>query len=358
MSELEVSGQNLKELGKEVLTDKLTKIDASDNALTVLGAEIGACTALEELLLFANQLKVLPKELGSLANLRVLNLFNNKLMKLPVEVGTLSNLEEVNLAANKLMMLPDAALASWSKVTILSMNDNNLVRLGSLAPLKALTELRLFSNNLEEMPTFCEDCPVEIIEIHKNRIATIPDNYFSTTPSLKRVIVSNNMLTTVPPSISKCTQLQQLQASDCKISSLPEGVEWPPTLETVFLQGNEGLAALPAELAKLPNIKRCNLGAAGPVSIVAALQDLALEKPDGIFWDSAGKMIKPEDRPKKAAAPAKEKSKSKEAPRAASPGKPKPAGSGNGSGSARGASPKRAASPPKKAGGGAKAKPK
>jgi len=255
------------------------------------------------------------------------------------------------------MMLPDAAMASWSKVSILSMNDNNLVRLGSLAPLKALTELRLFSNNLEEMPTFSEACPIEVLEIHKNRIATIPDDYFLTTPSLKRIILTNNLLTTMPPSITKCSELQQLQVADCKLTSLPEGLVWPVTLETVFLQGNEGLSSVPAELAKLPNIKRCNLGAAGPASIVSALQSLALDKPDGIFWDAQGKMIKPEDRPKKAASPVKEKSKAKEPARAASPGKAKPGGSGNGSGSARGASPKRGASPPKKAGG-AKPKPK
>ena len=138
----------------------------------------------------------------------------------------------MNIAANKLMMIPDAAVASWAKVGILSLNDNNLVRLGSLEPLKALTELRIFSNNLEAMPTLCDNCPVEVrttpphpriplvappprtlppsfppprqspvclhcpalgdkwhhplpqvFEIHKNRIETIEDDYFKKTPS-------------------------------------------------------------------------------------------------------------------------------------------------------------------------------
>jgi len=311
----------------------------------VLPAEIGNCEKLEELLLFANSLKVLPKELGKLPKLRVLNLFNNKVMKLPIEVGGLSALEEVNIAANKLMMIPDPAMANWASVTILSLNDNNLVRLGSLEPLKALQELRLFANNLEAMPTLCEGCPIEVMEVHKNRIETIEDDYFKKTPKLKRIIISNNALAAVPPSICDCAELQQLQAADNKLTSLPSGKPWPATLETIFLQGNAGLTALPSELAKLSSLKRCNIGAAGPADLIEKLQDISLEKPDGIFWDPEGKMIKPEDRPK----PKKQDSRGK---RSNSPGKARP-----GNSSARGSSPKRGASPGKRAASPGKSRP-
>eukprot|EP00966_Prymnesium_polylepis_P334620 7389990-Prymnesium_polylepis.1 len=173
----------------------------------------------------------------------------------PAQVGGLSALEEVNIAANKLMMIPDPAMANWASVTILSLNDNNLVRLGSLEPLKALQELRLFANNLEAMPTLCEGCPIEVMEVHKNRIETIEDDYFKKTPKLKRIIISNNALAAVPPSICDCAELQQLQAADNKLTSLPSGKPWPATLETIFLQGNAGLTALPSELAKLSSLK-------------------------------------------------------------------------------------------------------
>ena len=274
---------------------------------------------------------------------------------------------QVNLAANKLMMLPDAAMAGWAKVSILSLNDNNLVRLGSLEPLKALTELRIFSNNLEDMPTLCEECPIEVLEIHKNRISAIPEDYFGRTPALRRIILSNNMLSTLPASIGKCSQLLSLQVSDCKLEKLPSGIVWPLTLETVFLQGNEGLTELPAELAKLPAIKRCNLGSASTASVTAELMSLTLDKPDGIFWDREGKMLKPEDKPKKEKPKEKEKTKGGGKPsvsggRPASPKGGRPASSSGGKvstggSSARGGSPKRAGSPARKAGG-AKPKPK
>ena len=110
-------------------------LDVSDNRLAALPDELGACSSLEELLLYKNQLKKLPNSLGQLSNLRVLNAFNNKLMTFPATLGALSSLEEVNAAANKLAVISDASVAGWTNVRVVNLYDNNLVRVGSLAPL-------------------------------------------------------------------------------------------------------------------------------------------------------------------------------------------------------------------------------
>lgn len=234
---------------------KLTELDANGNALTVLPAEISKCEALEKLLVYANQLKELPATLPP--NITELNLFNNKLKKLPPSIGQLTELEEVNLAANKLMMTTDAMFASWSKVTVLNMYDNNLVRFGSLAPLASLQELRLNNNNLEEMPTLGTHPALTIIEIHKNRLSTIPDDYFEKTPALERLSLWGNMLTALPASLCRCSSLVGVQAQDNKIASLPSG-SWPTTLETLFVQQNP-LTTLPAELGACSALKRVNV---------------------------------------------------------------------------------------------------
>ena len=52
----------------------------------------------------------------------------------------------MNAAANQLMMLTDDHFSAWGSVQTLTLNDNRLVRLGSLAPLTNLCELRLFAN--------------------------------------------------------------------------------------------------------------------------------------------------------------------------------------------------------------------
>ena len=85
-----------------------------------------------------------------------------------------------------MMMVPDPAFAALSSLKILSLNDNRLVRLGSLAPCAALEELRVYNNNLEEMPVIgkCEN--LTIIEINNNRVTKIPSDYFANTPALER----------------------------------------------------------------------------------------------------------------------------------------------------------------------------
>ena len=130
-----------------------------------------SAASLTQLDLYANKIKEIPTGvLGQIKGLKILNAFNNVIKKLPPDVGGLAELEEVNFAANKLMMIDDAKFLSWSAVSVLNLYDNNLVRMGSLEPLKALTELRISGNNLEEMPVLCDNCPITIYEIHKNRI--------------------------------------------------------------------------------------------------------------------------------------------------------------------------------------------
>lgn len=273
---------------------KLEKLDANSCGLTTVPAEIANCQALEELLLFANKIKELPKELGQLTSLTTINVFNNQVKKMPPECGTLANLEEVNCAANKMMMLTDAHFTAWANVKILSLYDNNLVRMGSLAPLESLEELRISGNNLEEMPTLSSHKHLSVYEIHKNRIASIPDDYFTATPALQRLSVWGNMLTALPPSLTGLQGLVGVQAQDNKIQTLPAGT-WPKKLETLFLQNNP-VSSLPASLGDdCKSLKRVNLTKLtldGPALEVAGkIQSQCLSDKDGLFWGTDGKRL-------------------------------------------------------------------
>jgi len=210
---------------------------------------------------------------------------------LPDEIGTLTELVEVNLAANKLAMLKDAIFASWSKVTVLNINDNNLSSVGSLAPLVALEELRLYGNQLSAVPTLGEQMPaLKIFEIHKNRLADPPDSYFNATPALERLSIWGNLLTTLPTSLCGLSQLVGVQAQSNPITSLPEG-PWPATLETVFLQELK-LTALPSSLMKC-GLKRVNItGVQCDDDLAKQMEALVLAKPDAIFWDRSGKQTR------------------------------------------------------------------
>jgi len=311
-TELDVSERNLAELDLNELVSHLQKIVASDNKLTALPKEIGncseltsldvsgnelttlpeeisSCSALEELLCYKNQIKALPEALDGkhMPKLTTLNLFNNKLRKLPNPLGTLSTLEEVNVAANKLMMVDAIAMAGWTNVKILNMYDNNLVRFGSCEPLVSLTEVRLYGNNLEEMPVFSSVPELEILEMHKNRVASVPDDYFKAMPQLKRLVLSNNQLTSLPESIGSCTELKQLQLQENKLTSL---ASLPSSLETLFVQQNAELTSLPEGLSECAKMLRCNLGGTKiPTGGVCdTLKKVCTSQKGGVYWAPDG----------------------------------------------------------------------
>ena len=292
--ELDVSGSTgLTDLVNVGTYSKLTKLDANSCALTGLPSEIEACTALEELLVYANKIKDVPKEVGKCEALTTLNFFNNQIKKLPVEIGALSNLDEVNVAANKLMMLTDAHFtASWASVKILNLYDNNLVRMGSLAPLTGLEELRINGNNLEDLPTLSTHSKLKILEMHKNRFASAADDYFKATPALERLRIDGNMLKALPSSLLACGGLTILWAQENQLESLPAGA-WPTKLETLFLQSNESLTSLTPELKEAKALKRVNVTGLkldeASMAIMKDVRMMCLTADGGMFWTVDGK---------------------------------------------------------------------
>jgi len=283
---MDISEKGLTEL--PAIKPGTTKVDASDNAITEVKADIAGATDLEELLLFKNKIKTLDKAIGSLGKLTTLNLFNNAIMKAPPEIGNLGSLEELNMAANKMMMLADPHFAGLTSLKILTLNDNRLVRIGSMMTMKNLEEIRLYSNNLEEMPAIGA-CPnLTIVELNGNRITTIPDDWFSKAPKLEKFQIHKNMLTAVPATITSCAGLVNVQVQDNKLSALPDG-KWPETMETLFCQGNPDMKALPPGLTGMKSIKRLNVGSAGVDKLAEDLKKMVLSKgPQAMFWGADG----------------------------------------------------------------------
>ena len=297
---LDLSGKALGAIDVSLIRAGLQHIDLNGNSLATLGVGLfDKCSeSLTQLDLYGNKpLKELPAGvLGGLKSLTVLNAFNCMLKKLPADIGGLAVLEEVNVAANKLMMTTDAHFLMWSSVRVLNIYDNNLVRMGSLAPLVALEELRISGNNLEEMPALCASCPITIYEIHKNRIAKMDDAYFKATPKLSRLSIWGNLLTALPSSLLECHELVGVQAHEMQLASLPSGT-WPAGLETLFVQENKNLTKLPKELATCKKLKRVNLGQlqldadAANVELAMRATVLSASSGDGIFWSAKGERL-------------------------------------------------------------------
>lgn len=272
----------------------MTSYDKNSAGLVEFPKDVPADT--EELLLYANKIKkVDPKVIATLTKLTTINLFNNALtLTLPPEIGALSELNEVNFAANKLAMLKDAHFASWGNVTILSLNDNNLTMLGSLAPLVKLEELRLFGNSLEALPALSAHPELKVYEIHKNRISEPPADYFKATPALERLSIWGNLLKSLPSSLTSCSKLVGVVANkNPDLASLPDG-PWPATLETLFIE-ETGIKSLPSSL-KQTAMKRFNVSGlsldADADKLAGEMSKMVLSKPGGIYWAKDGTQTK------------------------------------------------------------------
>lgn len=301
LTTINAKGNEIKTLPSEIKDcTTLTSLDMSDNTFDTIPVELAQCKALEELLLFKNDIKDLPKELGDLSALKNLNLFNNKLKKIPDAIGQLSALEEVNFAANKIMMVSDKCMANWSSVKILNLYDNNIVKLGSLAPLTALEELRLYNTPLDSLPDLGADgkANLAILEVHhssnKGMVEVVPDTYFEKTPSLNRLtLYGNTKLKKLPQSVLTCKNLKGLLVNDCALTELPGGSKWPLTLEALFVNGNAELTELPAELTKINVLKRVNLSGCtslSPASMEVAkkIQAICANNKEGKYWAPDG----------------------------------------------------------------------
>ena len=259
LEELDCSQNKLEALPNEIGDCvNLKTLDCNDNQLATLPDTLGKCKNLAQLIAYKNALGALPAALGELKELNELNCFNNKLLKLPPTLGGMAGLEEVNLAANKVMQLPKESVAEWTGVKVFNVYDCRLVRLAPLAHMVQLTELRLFGNNLEDMPDCGGGLPaLRLLELHRNRIASIPAGFFSKMTSLRRLTISSNKLAAVPADIGACP-LESLLLDGNELTSIPSEVATIPTLTVLFVQENQ-ITALPDSFLQNSSLKRVNL---------------------------------------------------------------------------------------------------
>jgi Leucine-rich repeat (LRR) protein len=236
----------------------LTSLDASDNALKALPAELGELSSLKELLAYKNAISAVPEELGKLAQLETLNLFNNKLLKCQPKLGEMKALTEVNFAANKMMQVPPGAVAGWAEATVLNWADNRLLKLAPLGHMQKLQELRLFGNQLSEAPDFGRGMPaLTLLDLRKNNLEELPENFFELLPKAKKVSLDNNCLKALPASVGGAKSLASFTLNSNQIETLPADLARLP-LEVLFVSDNK-LTRLPATFGQTRKMQRVNL---------------------------------------------------------------------------------------------------
>lgn len=154
----------------------------------------------------------------------------------PREILELADtLEVLNLSGNRLSELPED-FARLRQLRILFCSDNDFTRL----------------------PAVLGECPeLEMIGFKANRIETIEPAAFP--ERLRWLILTDNRIEKLPPSIGKCERLQKLMLAGNRLAHLPDEMVRCKNLELVRLASNR-FEEFPQWLFELPALSWLALG--------------------------------------------------------------------------------------------------
>jgi len=85
---------------------------------------------------------------------------------------------------------------------------------------------------------------LNFLEISSSILSKLPEQAFDNLPNLINLVLRNNQLTEVPPSIARLQKLRFLDVSSNRLTSVPDGVNQCAELTSLNLRGNQ-LSTLP-----------------------------------------------------------------------------------------------------------------
>ncbi|XP_021915827.1 leucine-rich repeat-containing protein 40-like isoform X4 [Zootermopsis nevadensis] len=139
---------------QEAVEAEVTSVDISKNKLKEVPVGLKRLTSrITELNLSCNALSVLPFELGLSENLLYLDLQKNSLEDLPQSFESLSRLRELVISFNKFSEIPDCVYKLTSLENLIAC-DNRLtaIDVSGLSQLRRLATLHLANNDISHVP--------------------------------------------------------------------------------------------------------------------------------------------------------------------------------------------------------------
>jgi hypothetical protein len=136
---------------------------------------------------------------------------------------------------------------------ILDLSNNALKSLPhDFGRLKKLKAVFFVNNHFEEIPEVLTQCPqLSIIGFKSNQIRHISDRALP--PTLRWLILTNNQIEQIPPTIGNLSKLQKLMLAGNRLKSLPPEMANCQSLELIRLSVN-CLTELPPWLLLLPRL--------------------------------------------------------------------------------------------------------
>ncbi|KAG2713678.1 hypothetical protein I3760_04G187600 [Carya illinoinensis] len=212
----------------------------------------------------------IPTGVGNATKLTFLDLASNNFTSpIPPGIGNLLELQVLRLQNNSLTGQIPYQLSFLQKVWLLNLSANYLENLEPVQfnGMASLTNLWLYLNNLEVVPTFITKCPKLIfLDLSGNQIkGQIPVQLLIGLKNLEYLNLTDNSFDgQVPAEIGNLTKLRHLRLGMNKLNgTIPGEIRLLSNLETLELNGNLFQGPIPSSVGNLTMLLKLNLAKAG-----------------------------------------------------------------------------------------------
>ncbi|KAG5308882.1 SCRIB protein, partial [Pseudoatta argentina] len=206
--------------------------------------------SLEELLLDANHIRDLPKNFFRLQRLRKLGLSDNEIHRLPPDIQNFENLVELDVSRNDIPDIPEN-IKNLQALQVADFSSN------PIPSLEALQSLELRENLLKSLPeSLSQLLKLERLDLGDNEIEELPA-HIGQLPALQELWLDHNQLQHLPPEIGELKTLACLDVSENRLEDLPDEIGGLESLTDLHLSQNviEKLPDGLGELKKLTILK-------------------------------------------------------------------------------------------------------
>jgi Leucine-rich repeat (LRR) protein len=254
----------LEYLKRYMIVRRGSALDLSSLFLSAIPVEVCFISGLISLSLANNGLASLCAGLGQLLQLTELDVSTNKLLALPNTLWKLTNLHRLNLSFN---LLPEIAsgVSRLLQLRELLFDHNNIpaIQPEYFLPLQHIQTGRLcMTFNFIRMPSDevqCLPTPAQIrylqnwatarqtgaLDLSDCMLLAFPVDHVADTPSITRLDLSKNRLTSLPHEVSYLTKLLSLNIRDNNIGCLDPCIGGLVALTELLYEGNPSLSFPP-----------------------------------------------------------------------------------------------------------------
>lgn len=247
-------------------------LDLGMNKVTALSARVCNLTYLKDLLMPHNNLTSLPDTLFECRSIVNLDVEHNKLRALP-QRWAMAALVTLNVANNTLAALPPC-LAEVLSLEVLNCGSNSIAQLPDLSRLVNLKYLDASQNVLEAFPRLPRENSrnqLSHLLLGYNRISSIDIDALTHHKALSELLLHNNRLQEVPGEIEYIASLKIIDVANNDLRDLPPTLGYMPNLQHIRAEGNPIRVIRQQVLLKPVNELKAHLRGRGPSLLEAAL---------------------------------------------------------------------------------------